>query len=161
MSPRLRVALLAVGFDIYWTLVVLLRDRGEFVWFALAIVACGILPARQRILAVTLTLAGCLLDSLWLITGLVLFEGSQFLPLWMMSLWLMFASVWTHLMFITTLPLWLMTLLATIGGPAAYAIGQHAGAMVFLKPWLTVCSVMACGWLVLALLFHWMVRRWR
>ena len=39
------------------------------------------------------------------------------MPLWMVALWLMFATVWTQLTRTTTLPGWLLTLLATVGGP--------------------------------------------
>lgn len=49
------------------------------------------------------------------------------MPLWMVALWLMFATVWTQLTRTTTLPGWLLTVLATLGGPVAYLIGERLG----------------------------------
>lgn len=51
------------------------------------------------------------------------------MPLWMVALWLMFATVWTQLTRTTTLPGWLLTVLATLGGPVAYLIGERLGAI--------------------------------
>ena len=51
------------------------------------------------------------------------------MPLWMVALWLMFATVWTQLTRTTTLPGWLLTVLATLGGPVAYLIGERLGAV--------------------------------
>jgi len=48
MKRHLQVFLLAVGFDIYWTLVVLFRERGLVIWLALAILACILLPSTQH-----------------------------------------------------------------------------------------------------------------
>ncbi|MBN3154985.1 DUF2878 family protein, partial [Pectobacterium brasiliense] len=51
-------------------------------------------------------------------------------------------------------PVWLLTLMATFGGPVAYIIGERLGAMTFLKPDIIVASWMASGWLILMLFFH-------
>ncbi|CZV30517.1 Protein of uncharacterised function (DUF2878) [Enterobacter hormaechei] len=51
------------------------------------------------------------------------------MPLWMVALWLMFATVWTQLTRTTTLPGWLLKVLATLGGPVAYLIGERLGAV--------------------------------
>lgn len=94
------------------------------------------------------------LDTLWALTGLIEFHGEALLPLWMLALWLMFATVWTHLTRTTTLPGWILTLMGTLGGPVAYIIGERLGAMTFLEPAFVVVSWMALGWLTLMLLFH-------
>lgn len=154
MKRHLQVFLLAVGFDIYWTLVVLFRERGLVIWLALAILVCILLPSTQRLYALLLAAAGSGLDALWALTGLLDFKGDALLPLWMVSLWLMFAAVWTRLTFTTTLPGWLLTLLATFGGPVAYLLGERLGAITFLEPTFIVVSLMAAGWLVLMLFYH-------
>ncbi|PTA53618.1 DUF2878 domain-containing protein, partial [Klebsiella pneumoniae] len=43
---------------------------------------------------------------------------------------------------------------ATLGGPVAYLIGARLGAMTLLVPMALAVAAMACGWLVLMLLFH-------
>ncbi|HBT4017811.1 TPA: DUF2878 domain-containing protein, partial [Klebsiella variicola] len=82
------------------------------------------------------------------------FRGDSLLPLWMVALWLMFAVVWTRLTRTTTLPGWVLATVATVGGPVAYLLGARLGAMTLLVPMALAVAAMACGWLVLMLLFH-------
>ncbi|MGS2873206.1 DUF2878 domain-containing protein [Enterobacter huaxiensis] len=154
-----QVFLLAIAFDLYWTLVVLFRERGLVIWLALAILACLMLSPAHRLYAILLAAAGSLLDALWAMTGLIAFTGASLMPLWMVALWLMFATVWTQLTRTTTLPGWMLTLLATVGGPVAYLIGERLGAIEFLEPTFIVVSWMAPGWLVLMLFFHLLMGR--
>lgn len=154
MNRHLQVFLLAVGFDLYWFMVVLFRERGLVLWLGLAILACFMLPAAQRLCALMLTAAGSGLDALWALTGLIDFRGEALLPLWMLALWLMFAVMWTHLTCSTSLPGWLLVIMATGGGPISYLIGERLGAITFLEPTFIVLGLMATGWLVLMLFFH-------
>jgi hypothetical protein len=154
MKRHLQVFLLAIAFDIYWTLVVLFRERGVLLWLGLAVLACLLLKPVRRIYAILLALAGSTLDATWAVTGLLRFSGESILPLWMMALWLMFACVWNHLTEKTNLPSWLLVFMAAAGGPMAYYIGEHLGAITFLAPTFIVMSSMTLGWLVLMLFFH-------
>lgn len=154
MKSSAQIFLMAIAFDLYWALVVLFRERGLFLWFALAIFAWLMLPSVHRIYALTLTVAGSGLDALWALTGLITFHGDTLLPLWMMALWLMFSAVWTRLTRLSTLPGWILTLLGTLGGPLAYLIGKRVGAITFLEPTFIVVGWMASGWLILMLFFH-------
>jgi len=154
-----QVFLLAIAFDLYWTLVVLFRERGLVIWLALAILACLMLSPAHRLYAVLLAAAGSLLDALWAMTGLIAFTGASLMPLWMVALWLMFATVWTQLTRTTTLPGWMLTLLATVGGPVAYLIGERLGAITVLETTFIVISCIAPGWLVLMSFFHLLVVR--
>lgn len=154
MNRHLQVFLTAVGFDLYWFMVVLFRERGLVLWLGLAILACFMLPAAQRLCALMLTAAGSGLDALWALTGLIDFRGEALLPLWMLALWLMFAVMWTHLTCSTSLRGWLLVIMATGGGPIAYLIGERLGAITFLEPTFIVLGLMATGWLVLMLFFH-------
>ena len=86
--------LMALAFDVYWTLVVMLRERGLLIWLTLALFAWLRLPAASRPPALLLAAAGCGLDACWALAGLIDFPGDSLLPLWMVALWLMFAVVW-------------------------------------------------------------------
>ena len=154
MKRRVQVIVMAVAFDLYWTLVVLFRERGLIIWLALAIIACLMLPPAHRIYALLLAIAGSVLDLFWTGSGLIEFNGGAPLPLWVVALWLMFATVWTELTRTTTLPPWLLTLLATVGGPLAYLIGERLGAMTFLQAAPAVIGWMAAGWMILMMTFH-------
>jgi hypothetical protein len=159
MNRNVQVFAMAIAFDLYWTLVVLFREHGVILWLALAILACLMLSPAHRFYALLLAAMGSGLDALWALTGLIDFNGDALLPLWILSLWLMFAVVWTRLTTTTTLPGWLLTLMATAGGPVAYLIGERLGAMTFLAPSVIVVSWMATGWLVLMLFFHVLIGR--
>ncbi|HDW2394572.1 TPA: DUF2878 domain-containing protein [Enterobacter cloacae] len=154
MKRYVQVFALAIAFDLYWTLVVLFRERGLIFWCVLAIFACLMLPPAHRVYAILLALAGTLLDALWALTGLIAFTGESLMPVWMVALWLMFATVWTQLTRTTTLPGWMLMLLASVGGPVAYLIGERLGAIAFLEPTFIVVSWMVPGWLVLMLFYH-------
>ncbi|MCZ3382045.1 MULTISPECIES: DUF2878 domain-containing protein [Kosakonia] len=154
MKRYLQVFLLAIAFDLYWTLVVLFRERGLVIWLTLAIAACMLLSPTQRLYALFLAGMGGGLDAFWALTGLIEFSGDSLLPLWMVALWLMFACVWTALSSTSTLPGWALMLMATGGGPVAYLLGERLGAITFLAPTFIVVSSMATGWLVMMLFFH-------
>jgi len=154
-----QLLLIAVAFDIYWALVVMFRERGLLLWLALAILAFLMLSPVQRRYALLLAIMGCALDMVWVLTGLIAFNSELLFPLWMVALWLMFATVWTWLTSISTLSRSKLVLLATLGGPAAYVIGEHLGAITFLMPAAIVLSEMVVGWLVLMLFFHVLIRR--
>ncbi len=154
MKRYVQVFALAIAFDLYWTLVVLFRERGLIIWCVLAIFSCLMLPPAHRVYAILLALAGTLLDALWALTGLIAFTGESLMPVWMVALWLMFATVWTQLTRTTTLPGWMLMLLASVGGPVAYLIGERLGAIAFLEPTFIVVSWMVPGWLVLMLFYH-------
>lgn len=154
MKRYVQVFVMAIAFDLYWTLVVLFRERGLFLWLALAILAFMMLPPAHRLYALLLAATGSGLDALWALTGLIDFNSNVLLPLWMVALWLMFATVWTGLTCTTTLPGWMLALMATFGGLAAYLIGERLGAIAFLQPTLMVIGWIAPGWLALMLFFH-------
>lgn len=154
-----QLLLIAVAFDIYWALVVMFRERGLLLWLALAILAFLMLSPVQRRYALLLAIMGCALDMVWVLTGLITFNSEPLFPLWMVALWLMFATVWTWLTSISTLSRSKLVLLAALGGPTAYVIGEHLGAITFLMPTAIVLSGMVVGWLVLMLFFHVLMRR--
>lgn len=144
-GPRVR-CLLDAGGDVARARSADLADAGHF---RLAAVAGGQSSARPAV-----GRGGLRLDACWALAGLIDFRGDSLLPLWMVALWLMFAVVWTRLTRTATLPGWVLATAATVGGPVAYLIGARLGAMTLLVPTALGVAAMACGWLVLMLLFH-------
>lgn len=49
MKRYLQIFLLAVGFDLYWFLVVFFRERGLVLWLGIAILALMMLPPARRL----------------------------------------------------------------------------------------------------------------
>lgn len=158
MRRHIQVFLLAVAFDLYWALVVLFREQGLIIWIALAIwraCCCRLYTVLRHWSGGGGQPAGYALGA----DGADCLHERLLMPLWMVALWLMFATVWTQLTRTTTLPGWLLTLLAAVGGPVAYLIGERLGAITFLEPTFIVVSWMAPGWLVLMLFFHLLMGR--
>ena len=48
MTRPAQPLLMALAFDVYWTLVVMLRERGLLIWLTLALFAWLRLPAASR-----------------------------------------------------------------------------------------------------------------
>ncbi|MER0132516.1 DUF2878 domain-containing protein [Klebsiella pneumoniae] len=145
---------MALAFDVYWTLVVMLRERGLLIWLTLAIFASAAVAGDQSSARPAAGRGGLRAGRLLGAGGLIDFRGDSLLPLWMVALWLMFAVVWTRLTRTATLPGWVLATAATLGGPVAYLIGARLGAMTLLVPTALAVAAMACGWLVIMLLFH-------
>lgn len=49
MTRPAQYLLMALAFDVYWTLVVMLRERGLLIWLTLALFAWLRLPAASQI----------------------------------------------------------------------------------------------------------------
>lgn len=58
MKHSVQVFAMAIAFDLYWTLVVVFRERGLFLWLALAILAFVMLSPAHRLYALLLATAG-------------------------------------------------------------------------------------------------------
>ena len=71
MTRPAQYLLMALAFDVYWTLVVMLRERGLLIWLTLALFAWLRLPAASRPPALLLAAAGCGLDACWALAGLI------------------------------------------------------------------------------------------
>ncbi|KEY59738.1 DUF2878 domain-containing protein [Serratia sp. DD3] len=154
MSRSQQLVLTTIAFDIYWFLVVFFRDRFVLLWLAMAILVWCLLPPLQRRAALLLAIVGSGIDALWVATGIVSFDGSGLIPLWMLALWLMFACLWAPLTWQSALPSWIWLVMGAVGGPFAYFIGKNMGAMTFHQPLFITLSLLAIGWAGLILLFN-------
>jgi len=123
---------------------------------AVAIIAWHLAHATRRrpelALAAGALLAGAIFDSLLLQTGWIHFNAGVLIagmaPIWMMSLWAIFAtSLNVSLRWMRTRP-GLAVILGALGGPLAYYSGARLGALSFtaVRPAL---AVIALGWAVL------------
>ncbi|KQN47709.1 hypothetical protein ASE93_10495 [Serratia sp. Leaf50] len=142
----LRFWLLAAGFDLWWTLAVWGRESVEILLVIGALLMLYFTPAARRKWVIFAFVIGVAMDSLWCASGLLAFEQSQGVPVWMVALWLSFSAWW--LWFYQQISLrwpWLI-LLGAVSGPLAYYVGMRFDAMYLLAPPWQVFSLMAVGW---------------
>ncbi|MFM2289688.1 MAG: hypothetical protein RL684_2831 [Pseudomonadota bacterium] len=149
-----------LGYQLAWLAAVAGAGRGD-AWPALVcaggFAAWQVATARRRAHELKLAAAalgcGVLLDGALSAAGLLHYataapalpQGGA--PLWILALWLAFASTLTRsLAFLQTRP-WLAVLLGVVGGPLAY-LGAAAGwqAVAFDAPAWRALGLLAFGW---------------
>jgi hypothetical protein len=109
--------------------------------------ACASDRQSAALLLIAVALLGSAFDQLLVSVGLVEYRGGTggLLPLWMIGLWVQFATTlnislrWLRERYV------LATLFGLLGGPAAYAAGNKLGATLYIDPNWTLPAA-AIGW---------------
>ncbi|MFM9914125.1 MAG: DUF2878 domain-containing protein [Methylophilaceae bacterium] len=112
-------------------------------------------PRQELYLLIWVFLLGVLFDSVLLNLGWIVFphDGLGILPpLWMLTLWLLFATTLNVSLRWMRGRAWLAALFGLIGGPMAYWGGSGLGALQLAAP-LPMTIALALGWAVLMPLF--------
>ena len=71
------------------------------------------------------------------------------IPLWLLCLWLLFATTFMHALFWMHRYPWLAALLAAVLGPASYWIGTKLTDASLALPLWSSLGIMAAGWAIL------------
>lgn len=102
-------------------------------------------PGSERRVLLGVAIAGCLLDSLLGMLGVLRFEHWP-LPLWLALLWLVLASGLRHGLAWAGRPLWRAALLGMLGGPLAYLAGARVAGIELPMGQLRTALVLAPIW---------------
>ena len=96
-------------------------------------------------------LTGCLWDMAMAQTGVISYADGTLLgiPLWLVCLWLLFATTFMHGLFWLNRHLWLAVVFAAVMGPASYWAGAGLSDASLGAPLITSLAIMAAGWAVL------------
>ena len=147
-------------FQVGWFACVLGGASREYMWAgtvaAAFIVAVHLLRAtnlRSESLLVLLTAAiGTAWDSGLMLAGLFTFNGgivvSGLIPIWMIAMWVIFATTLNVSMTWMKGRYLLAAVFGAIGGPLAYYAGHRLGAVDFNNTSMTMIAV-AVGWSVI------------
>ncbi|MEN4979224.1 DUF2878 domain-containing protein [Erwinia billingiae] len=144
----LRFWLLTLGFDLYWALAVGLRERAVYALVVIALLAWWASDAALRLRVLAVALVGLAMDSLWLWLDLFHFADAQWVPLWMLSLWLAYACWWPLCLHRYALSGPLLAVLGAVVGPFTYYLGERLGGMELTASPLKVFGLMAIGWAI-------------
>ena len=146
----LNLALFQVG----WTVCVLGGTAWALPFTAVALIIHHFFVVSQRSewkLIVLVAGIGCLWDLAMTWSGVMRFgePGPLGIPLWLVCLWLLFATTFMHGLFWLSRRLWLAVIFAGVAGPATYWLGANLADVQLGIPVLTSLIVMAIGWAVL------------
>ena len=98
-----------------------------------------------------IVIVGCLWDIVMAQSGVIVYGGGMLagIPPWLVCLWLLFATTFSHsLSWLRAYP-WLAALLAAVFGPASYWFGSQLADAALREPLLVSLAVMAAGWALL------------
>lgn len=148
-----------IGFQLGWFACVLGAAHGyPLLGPLLALPIVGFHLARQTDKRAELTLLlltlliGSMFDQALMLLGLVRYSATiwppEWLPIWMMTLWALFATTLNFsLRWLQPRPL-VAALFGLVGGPLAYWAGARFGAIEWQQP-IALLLALAIGWAVL------------
>jgi hypothetical protein len=102
-------------------------------------------------LIAVVALVGSLWDVLMAYVGLVNYPGTGWpgIPVWLICLWILFATTFMHALSWLTRYLWLAFVFAVVFGPASYWLGSELSDASLGTPIMTSLVVMGAGWAIL------------
>lgn len=155
----MRIAINVAAFYVAWFVAVLAAAKG---WPMAAVGAClavaGLhlwLSARRSVefgLMAVSALVGLAIETLMIQAGLATYASSGpidgIAPIWLVTLWIAFATLFNVSLAWLKARLWLAIPLAFAGGPACYLAGAKLGGMVLAEPLWISLSVIGALWAV-------------
>lgn len=107
-------------------------------------------PFEWKFIALV-TVAGSLWDISMVQGGVIEYADAMILgiPLWLLCLWLLFATTFMHALFWMHRYPWLAAAMAAVLGPASYWIGTRLTDASLALPLWSSLGVMAAGWAIL------------
>ena len=107
-------------------------------------------PREWKLIGV-IVLVGCLWDAAMAQSGVMRYSDASIagIPLWLVCLWILFATTFMHSLLWLQRYLWLAAVLAAVLGPLSYWLGSNLTEAELRAPLLASLAVMASGWALL------------
>jgi hypothetical protein len=149
-KPLINLALFQLG----WLVCVLGGNVYAIVFTLLALLIHQWLVLDNRLewkLIGVIAFYGCLWDIAMAQTGVIQFTNAMFvgIPLWLVCLWLLFATTFTHSLLWLRRYLWLAVPLGGVFGPLSYWFGANLTDAELRTPVVASLAIMAAGWALL------------
>jgi hypothetical protein len=106
---------------------------------------------REWKLIAVIVFCGCLWDISMAQSGVLHFSDAMLagIPLWLVCLWLLFATTFMHSLLWLRRYLWLAVPLGGVFGPLSYWFGANLADVELRAPVIASLAIMAGGWAVL------------
>jgi hypothetical protein len=149
-KPLINLALFQLG----WLVCVLGGNIYAAVFTSLALLIHGWLildDRREWKLIAVIVFCGCLWDISMAQIGVIHFTDTMIagIPLWLVCLWLLFATTFRHSLLWLRRYLWLAVPLGGVFGPLSYWFGADLAEVELRAPVFASLAIMAAGWAVL------------
>jgi hypothetical protein len=161
--PRFHFLAITLGFNLYWLLAV--WGQFDYIWLLIMmLVACWWIFRGSWRFAIIAAITGISMDVLLSYVGVYQFEENV-IPLWLILLWLGFASfVWLLRNVIRNYSPYVLVVVGSIGGTISYWAGFRLEAVSWPMGIPVTVMITLLGWLIysmiLLLLLKLSVQRW-
>ena len=143
----------AALFQLGWFACVLGGDFIAVVVTATILFAHGqlfVLARREWLLIVGVALVGIFLDGVWVFSGVLDFPQAQsIIPIWLVCLWVIFATSLCHSFYWLQRRLVLASLLGAMAGPSSYLAGAAMAGVVIAEPRVISIAAISIAWSLL------------
>lgn len=147
-----------IGFNISWFGLVLLGNIFivfSLGWLGLHLYLCKH-PLAELKLIISVTFIGTLVDSVLLFYDVLLFNQQLMIPLWLITLWAVFATTIAHSLHFLSHSKKLQFIIGYIFAPLSYIGGASLSAVVLGHSVLITYFILASIWGVLMMLFFYL-----
>ncbi len=105
---------------------------------------------REWLLIFGVALLGISLDGVWVFSGVLDFPQSQsIIPIWLVCLWVVFATSLCHSFYWLQRRLILASVLGAIAGPSSYLAGAAMAGVVIAQPSVVSIALISIAWSLL------------
>jgi len=104
-------------------------------------------------LVLVVSLIGISVDSLFQLTNVFIFPNNHHIPVWLVFIWLGFATTISHSLSFLAAYKPLQILLGFVMAPLSYRTGEMLGAVEFGQSYLSTHFILGTTWALLLLLF--------
>jgi hypothetical protein len=144
-----------IGFKLSWFALVLFQNL--LLVPVLVFVCWSLWRASQaeRLIWFVLAATGIALDSVLQYSGVLSFTGAVWLPMWMLTLWLVFSLVVVQVFSVYLQNYWLAAIVAAVSGPMAYLGGAALSGQMQVSTTMEAYVALALCWGCYGVLSGW------
>lgn len=145
-----------IGFNLVWFGLVTWRDMFipvASIYLVLHFFFLARMNKQEVMLIFAVCLIGIIVDSALLYLGFYIFDQSYHLPLWLMVLWLCFATTLCHSLNFLSQSKVYQGLIGAFIAPLSYIAGNHLGAVDFGFSMSSTYALLALMWMLMMISF--------